>query len=128
MKIAKRVIVIYFFLFNYVGIASTIVHDGIDVVVIKKYKQQRVYRVHFNPSYAIRFKTMGYRQANIYIKDMLIEAYKSANLNISELGKFHIFISKTQLEQLKLTGVLFLRLSYKAREYTQIIMKVSLSV
>ena len=64
----------------------------------------------------------------IYIKEILIKAYKSADLNFSELGKFHIFISKKQLEQFKLSGVLLVRLSYKAREYTQVIMKVYLKV
>ena len=128
MQIVKRVIVIYLFLFSYISGASTIVQDGIDVIVIKKDKEQRVYRIHFNPNYAIKFKTMSYRSANIYIKEILIKAYKSADLNFSELGKFHIFISKKQLEQFKLSGVLLVRLSYKAREYTQIVMKVSLGI
>ena len=128
MQIVKRVIVVYLFLFSYISGASTVVQDGIDVVVIKKDKEQRVYRVHFNPSYAIKFKNMSYRSTNIYIKEILIKAYKNVNLNISELEKFHIFISKKQLEQFKLSGVLLLRLSYKSREYTQIIMKVSLQV
>ncbi len=128
MQILKRLIVIYFFLFSYVNGASTVVHDGIDVVVIKQDKKQTISKVHFNAKYAIKFKKMNYRSANIYIKEILIQAYKNANLNISELGKFHIFISKKQLEQFKLTGILLVMLSYKAREYTQIIMKVSLEV
>jgi len=122
----KRVIIIYFFLFSSISIAFNINHTGIDILVIKKDKTQTVSKIHFNLEYAKKITIMNYRSANIYIKEILIKAYKRAKLNYSELGKFHIFISKEQLKLFKSTGKLLIRLDYKAKAYTQIIMKVSL--
>jgi len=127
MQIVKRLIVIFFFFFSYLSGAFTVVLNGIDVVVIKKDKKQVISKIHFNSSYAIKFKKMSYRSANIYIKHLLIKAFRDAKLNASELGKFHIFISKKQLKLFKVTGVLLVRLNYKARAYTQILLKVQLN-
>ena len=128
MQIIKRIVVINFLLFSCIIGASNMLDKGVDVVVIKKDKMQRVYSVYFDSEYASKFKDMGYRSANIYIKEILIQAYKNLKLNTSELGKFHIFIGKKQLELFKSTGILLVTLQYKAKAYTQIIMKVSVNV
>jgi len=128
MQTIKRIIVINFLLFSFVIGASNVLNEGVDIVVIKKDKEQSVYSIHFDSEYSNKFKNMGYRSANIYIKEILIQAYKNLKLNTSELGKFNIFIGKKQLELFKSTGILLISLQYKARAYTQIIMKVSVNV
>ena len=126
MQIVKRLIVIYFFLFNYINGASNHNSSGIDIVVIKKDNDQTVSKIHFPANYAKKMKKMSYRSANIYIKELLIQAYRQTKLNYSELGKFHIFISRKQLKLFKTTGTLLIRLDYKAKAYTKIIIKVLL--
>ena len=128
MQLVKRLIAIYFLLFSYINGASNPNNSGIDIVVIKQnQKETTVKKIHFTPEYAKKIKKMSYRSANIYIKELLIQAYKQAKLNYSELGKFHIFISKKQLQLFKSTGLLMVRLNYKAKAYTQVIMKVLIS-
>ena len=127
MSFIRKLLIIILFS-NSIYAEGNIVTYGVDIVVIKKPSVQMLTKLHYGVEYATKMKYMSLRSANIYIKHLLIKSFRKAKLNASELGKFHIFISKKQLKIFKATGVLLVRLNYKAKAYTQIIMKVSLEV
>lgn len=124
MNIVKKLLIIILLSLATINANSKITTSGIDIIVMKKSNINIFTNIHYNNEYANKMKNMSLREANIYIKKILIKAFRDTNLNASELGKFHIFISKKELEQFKELGILLVRLNYKAKAYTQIVLLV----
>ena len=93
---------------------------GIDVIVEKDPSVVPIINTHYPKDWAIKMQKMNLREANIYIKNLLIKTYKNSKLNPSELSKFHIFIKSRAFKEFKKSGILKIRFKYKARRATKV--------
>ena len=123
MKLKNYIFTILFFLIS----TATIYASGIDFKVIKKNKKTHIYRVHFPTSYANKLLKLNYRSANIFIKKALIKAYRKMGLKSYEISKYHLFIKKKDLANYKKGSILWIKIRYKARDYTKVYIKISKS-
>lgn len=124
MNIVKKLLITVLLFLTSINAANQITTYGVDIVVMKKSSINVFTKIHYNKEYTNKMKNMSLREVNIYIKKILIKAFRETNLNASELGKFHIFITKEQLEKFRALGILLVRLNYKAKAYTQIVLLV----
>jgi len=62
----------------------------------------------------------------VLIKKMflLIKAYKKMGLKSYEIAKYHIFIKERDLKNFKKGRILWVKLKYKAQDYTKVYIKV----
>ncbi len=79
---------------------------GIDIIVEKDPSVIPIINTHYPKDWAIKMQKMNLREANIYIKNLLIKTYKNSKLNPRELGKFHIFIKSRAFKEFKKSGIL----------------------
>ena len=123
MKLKNYIFAFAFFLIS----TTTICASGIDVKITKKSKKTNIYRVYFPASYANKLSKLNYRDANIFIKKVLIKAYRKMGLKSYEISKYHIFIKKKDLINYKKGSILWIQINYKARTYTKVYIKISKS-
>ena len=108
----------------FVFLISATFASGIDIKVTKKRKRVHYYRVYFSAIYASKLSKLSYRDANIFIKNILIKAYKKMGLKSYEIAKYHIFIKEKDLKNFKKGRILWIKLKYKAQDYTKVYIKV----
>jgi len=106
-------------------LTTLLLSAGISVKVTKVIKSKRVYRAYFENKYSQKLKKMTLKDANIFIKQTLIEAYKKMGLKSYEISKYHIFIKPKDLEKFKKGYILWIKLKYKAKAYTNVYIKIS---
>ena len=100
---------------------------GIDVIVEKDPSVVPIINIHYPKKWANRMQKMSLRQANIFIKNILIKTYKNGKLNPSEVGKFRLFINRSSFKEFKKRGILKIRFKYKAKRVTRVYVDVKTS-